>query len=105
VPNEPSNTLKEITITQFEVHNFSKRVESWRCRDPDKIPASATPIFKDMAKKKDIKNYRPISVTSIVGKVLERHVRNKTNEHLIRENVIPKSQHGFTNGRSWVTLY
>jgi hypothetical protein len=65
--------------------------------------ATVTPIHKD-GDKKDINNYRPISVTSLVGKVLEKHVRNKTAEFLTQEKIIPDSQHGFTKGRSCITM-
>lgn len=39
--------------------------------------ANVTPIHKD-GDKASVQNYRPISVTSLVGKLLEKHVRNKT---------------------------
>jgi len=65
--------------------------------------ALVTPIFKD-GEKKDMRNYRPISVTSLVGKVLEKFVRDKINQFLAAEKIIPESQHGFTAGRSCTTL-
>ncbi|CAB3379843.1 Hypothetical predicted protein [Cloeon dipterum] len=51
-----------------------------------------------------MKNYRPINVTSLVGKTLERIVRDKTLEYLEKENVIPSCQHGFRAKRSCKTL-
>jgi hypothetical protein len=65
--------------------------------------ANVTPIHKD-GDKSDVKNYRPISVTSQIGKVLEKHIRNKTVEYLTREKIIPDNQHGFRNGRSCTTM-
>jgi Reverse transcriptase (RNA-dependent DNA polymerase)/Endonuclease-reverse transcriptase len=65
--------------------------------------ANVMPIYKD-GDKADVQNYRPISVTSIVGKLLEKHVRNKTVEFLDREKIIPDNQHGFRSGRSCTTL-
>jgi Reverse transcriptase (RNA-dependent DNA polymerase) len=51
-----------------------------------------------------MKNYRPISITSLVGKVLERFVRDKTVAFLEASKVIPQNQHGFRARRSCTTL-
>src|SRR6218665_2362688 len=50
-------------------------------------------------------NYRPVSLTSVVYKVMERIVKDRPNvvEHLNEYNVIKGSQHGFTRGRSYLT--
>ena len=45
-------------------------------------------------------NYRPISVTSAVVKVLERFVNTSLIEHLEVNNILSISQHGFRSGRS-----
>src|SRR6218665_3125096 len=45
-------------------------------------------------------NYRPVSITSVVCKVMERIVKDNVVEHLNEYNVIKGSQHGFTRGRS-----
>jgi Reverse transcriptase (RNA-dependent DNA polymerase) len=65
--------------------------------------ANVTPIHKDGDKTK-VKNYRPISVTSLVGKALEKHVRNKTADFLNQQKVFPDNQHGFRTGRSCTTM-
>jgi Reverse transcriptase (RNA-dependent DNA polymerase) len=65
--------------------------------------ANVTPIHKD-GHKTNVKNYRPISVTSLVGKVLEKHVRNKTADFLNQHIVFPDNQHGFRTGRSCTTM-
>jgi hypothetical protein len=48
----------------------------------------------------DVRNYRPISLTSIPAKILERIIRNKLGEYLIKHNLLSPAQHGFTKGRS-----
>jgi len=48
-------------------------------------------------------NYRPISLTSAVGKVLERIVKDSVVEYLNEYNVIKGSKHGFTRSRSCLT--
>jgi hypothetical protein len=64
--------------------------------------ANVTPIHKD-GDTTNVKNYRPISVTSLVGKALEKHVRNKTAD-LNQQKVFPDNQHGFRTGRSCTTM-
>src|SRR6218665_2290217 len=51
----------------------------------------------------DSGNYRPVSLTSVVCKVMERIVKGNVVDHLNEYNVIKGSQHGFTRGRSCLT--
>ena len=48
-------------------------------------------------------NYRPVSLTSHVCKVLESILRDRIVEHLNKYNLINNSQHGFTRKRSCLT--
>lgn len=64
--------------------------------------AKVIPIFKKGAKG-DTSNYRPVSLTSVVCKVLERVLRDKIVNHLSEHNLIKKSQHGFLASRSTQT--
>jgi hypothetical protein len=65
--------------------------------------AYVVPIHKD-GNKRDMRNYRPISITSLVGKTLERFVRDRTSDFLESSGVIPTTQHGFRKKRSCTTL-
>jgi len=47
-------------------------------------------------------NYRPISLTSIVCKVMEKLVRNKLEVYLKCNKMITDKQFGFVKGRSTV---
>jgi hypothetical protein len=47
-------------------------------------------------------NYRPISLLSIVGKVIERLMYNQLEAFLIRYNILFKSQYGFQGGHSTI---
>ena len=69
--------------------------EDWRL-------ANVTPIYKK-GSKKDACNYRPISLTSQVCKVMEKMVKDNIVEHLNKYNLIKDSQHGFTQGKSCLT--
>lgn len=64
--------------------------------------ANVTPIFKKGDKSLP-SNYRPISLTSIAGKLLESVIRDKIVEHLNNFNLIRDSQHGFRRNRSCLT--
>ena len=48
-------------------------------------------------------NYRPVSLTSIVGKIYERVIKERWMEHLERHKVLTNSQFGFRKGRSCST--
>jgi hypothetical protein len=61
--------------------------------------ASVTPIFKK-GKKCLASNYRPVSLTSIVCKTMEKIVRDHIIEHLKANNLLTNKQYGFISGRS-----
>ena len=64
--------------------------------------ARVSPLFKK-GKRDRPENYRPVSLTSIVGKLVESLIKDNIVEHLDRHNLIRSSQHGFTKGRSCLT--
>ena len=64
--------------------------------------AHVTPIFKKGVKS-DPGNYRPVSLTSIPGKILESIIRDAIMEHLEINSLIFDTQHGFMNKKSTVT--
>ena len=61
--------------------------------------ADVTPIFKKEDKQL-IKNYRPISLLPICGKIFEKLVFNKLYSYLSANNLITKNQSGFIPGDS-----
>ena len=64
--------------------------------------ARITPIFKKGSMKKP-QNYRPVSLTCQLCKVLERLILKEVCSHLERNNLLSTHQHGFTKGRSCQT--
>jgi len=64
--------------------------------------ALIVPVFKK-GNRSDPCNYRPVSLTSVVCKIMERIVKDNVVEHLNEYKVIKGSQHGFTRGRSCLT--
>ena len=59
-------------------------------------------VFKQ-GTKSDPANYRPISLTGIVIKILEKIVCHKVSSYLSLYNIITDSQHGFLEKRSCET--
>ena len=64
--------------------------------------AIVCPLFKKGSKAK-AENYRPVSLTSIVGKLCESIVKDRIVQHLLEHKLLKNSQHGFTSGRSCLT--
>lgn len=64
--------------------------------------ANVTAIFKKGAKW-DPANYRPVSLTSKIGKIMERMINDDIVHFLQSNNLIKDSQHGFRNKRSCLT--
>jgi len=64
--------------------------------------AVATPLHKK-GPGTVISNYRPISVTCVPCRVLERVVVSKIYNHLMENNILCVEQHGFVRGRSTCT--
>lgn len=48
-------------------------------------------------------NYRPVSLTSVPSKILERILREKIADYLLAEGLLNPAQHGFIQGRSCLT--
>ena len=69
--------------------------EEWR-------QANVIPIFKK-GKKSDPGNSRPVSLTSVVCKMMESIIKDDLMAHLDRNKLINKSQHGFMKNRSCTT--
>ncbi|GAB0207239.1 mitochondrial enolase superfamily member 1 [Grus japonensis] len=77
---------------------------SWRTGEvpEDWRKANVTPIFKK-GRKEGPGNYRPVSLTSIPGKVMEQLILGVISKHVEEKTVIRSGQHGFTKGKSCLT--
>ena len=64
--------------------------------------AVVSPIHKKSSKN-IAKNYRPISLTSCICRILEAIIKNVIIEYLFAQNLLSKHQHGFLPGRGTTT--
>ena len=89
-------TAKQIApiITQIfqQSYNTGKLPNDW-------LQALVTPIHKK-SHKSDPANYRPISLTCILCKVMEHIILSNMWKHLHKHNIILHFQHGFQSGLS-----
>uniref|UniRef100_A0A8C3C0J2 Reverse transcriptase domain-containing protein n=1 Tax=Cairina moschata TaxID=8855 RepID=A0A8C3C0J2_CAIMO len=69
--------------------------EDWRI-------ANVTLVFKK-GKKEDLGKYRPVSLTSVPGKVLEQLILDAISKQLEEKKVMRSSHHGLTKGKSCST--
>ena len=87
--------VKPLTDCFNKSINMGKVPQEWKL-------ANVTPIFKKGSKSSP-GNYRPISLTSIVCKLMETIIRDKIVKHLEENNLLNDSQHGFRSKRSCLT--
>jgi len=55
------------------------------------------PLYKK-GNKRDVSNYRPISLLTSFSKILERVIQTRLLDHLHKNNIISKEQYGFRRG-------
>ncbi len=65
--------------------------------------ANITPIYKNKGSKHDTTNYRPVSLTSVVCKILEKLIRREIVQHMKRNKLFSSYQHGFLEKRSCIS--
>ena len=69
---------------------------------PDWKSAILKPLHKK-GSKNQVSNYRPVSLTAISCKVMERIIRKEMMMYLEEHKLLSKDQHGFRTGRSCAT--
>ncbi|KAI8481821.1 hypothetical protein Bbelb_404260 [Branchiostoma belcheri] len=80
---------------------FNKSLKAARLPEEWKT-AHITPIHKK-GSRTTAGNYRPVSLTSVVGKTLEAIIRDALVQHMSAANLFTDAQHGFVPGRSCTT--
>ncbi len=89
--------LKELPLTAIYNQSLHQKQvpEDWK-------QSNVTPIYKK-GHKCEALNYRPITLTSVARKIMEKIIRDKLVKFLDDNNIISDVQHGFRNKRSCLT--
>ena len=66
--------------------------------------SSVVPVFKNVGERSAAKNYRPVSLLSVVSKVFEKLVNNRIVDHLEKCGLFSDFQYGFRSSRSTADL-
>ena len=66
--------------------------------------SSVVPVFKNVGERSTAKNYRPVSLLSVVSKVFEKLVNNRIVDHLEKCGPFSDFQYGFRSSRSTADL-
>ncbi len=92
-------TAEEVSpiLTDLFQHSIDESYLPWQWRE-----ANICPIFKK-GNKSDPANYRGVSLTSVVSKVLEHIVHLHIMDHLEVNDILVDNQHGFRAKHSTVT--
>ena len=89
-------TVEQINIPLAKVFNLSLKEEvipfQWK-------EANIMPLFKKGSRDKS-ENYRPVSLTSVICKLLERLIKDHMVDFLVRHKLLNPSQHGLLKVRS-----
>ena len=66
--------------------------------------SSVAPVFKNVGERSTAKNYRPVSLLSVVSKVFEKLVNNRIVDHLEKCDLFSDFQYGFRSSQSAADL-
>ena len=64
----------------------------------------AVPVFKNIVERSTDKNYRPVSLFSVVSKVFEKLANKRIVDHLEKYGVFSNFQYGFRSSQSTADL-
>ena len=95
------NCAPELSYILAELFNKCPKVSCF----PDcwKV-SSVVPVFKNVGERSTAKNYRPVSLLSVVSKVFEKLVNNRIVDHLEKCGLFSDFQYGFRSCRSTADL-
>uniref|UniRef100_A0A8C3I2M9 Reverse transcriptase domain-containing protein n=1 Tax=Chrysemys picta bellii TaxID=8478 RepID=A0A8C3I2M9_CHRPI len=86
-----------------EIRKAKSHFELQLARDVKSTKKGFFRYVSNKGKKEDPGNYKPVSLTSVPGKIMEQVLKESILKHLEERKVIRNSQHGFTKGKSCLT--
>ena len=92
-------TVEQIKIPLAVVFNLSLK---YGVVPFERKAANIIPLFKKGSRNKS-ENYRPVSLTSVISKLLERLIKDHMVDFLVRHKLLNSSQHGFLKARLCLT--
>ena len=96
VLKELSSVISEPLLTIYNQSlKYGKLPSEWK-------RAPVTPIYKGKGSKHACNNYRPISITSILCRILESIIRDSLMRYMTANCILSDKQFGFISGRSTV---
>ena len=105
-----SDCIPVVVLKNCEPGSFYTLVELFnKCLKESCFPdcwkvSSVVPVFKNVGKRSTAKNYRPVSLLSVVGKVFEKRLNNRIVNHIQKCGIFSDFQYGFRSSRSTADL-
>ena len=93
----------ELELSYILAELFNKCLKESCFPDCWKV-SSVVPVFKNVGKRSTAKNYRPVSLLSVISKVFEKLVNNRIVDHLEKCGLFSDFQYGFRSSRSTADL-
>ena len=93
----------ELELFYILAELFYKCLKGSCCPDCWKV-SSVVPVFKNVGERSTAKNYRPVSLLSVVSKVFEKLVNNGIVDHLEKCCLFSDFQYGFRSSRPTADL-
>ena len=99
MPRVIKEVMEEVTDHLLDIFNLSLETgelpRDWKVSNVTPIPKKGCRENPD--------NYRPISLTSVIGKIIETIIANRIVMHLEEHKLLLDTQHGFRRKRSCLT--
>ena len=93
----------ELELSYILAELFNKCLKESCFPDCWKV-SSVVPVFKNVGERSTAKNYRPVSLLSVVSKVFEKLVNNRIVDHLEKCGLFSDFKYGFRSSRSTADL-
>ena len=93
----------ELELSHILAKLFNMCLKESRFPDCWKV-SSVVPVFKNVGERYTAKNYRPVSLLSVVTKVFEKFVKTRIVDHLQKCGLFSDFQYGFRFTRSTARL-